>query len=83
MLSPDPASTLHSGANPKQSTSLLETLPMDFVDDLTSGSFVIKSADILSKTFLDHERVTGFHNAIPDVSPGSKTATPPVKYQFI
>ena len=38
MLSPEPASTLHSGENPKRSTSSDEIVPMDRSEGRTSGN---------------------------------------------
>jgi hypothetical protein len=82
-LSPDPASILHSVEKPKRSANNFEIVPMDSVEDFTFGSFSAKSGSMTEIRSVDQFCVAGFQSAVPDVSPGSITAIPPVKYQLI
>src|SRR3990172_3480290 len=87
MLSPLPASILQEGSNPYFCTRFLPMAPMERSDGLRGGIFAGKSGEMDCITAFDHSPLPGCHSAMPEVSPGSISRTPPslppVKYQLI
>ena len=83
ILSPEPASILHSESNPYFSTKYFDTTPMLLTDDSTLGNLSIKFFEILLIIFSDHLLFTGSHSPVPEASPSSMVILPPVKYQLI
>src|SRR5208337_5429028 len=87
MLSPVPASILQSGDNPYFDASSALKRPILASDGFTGGSFLASPGSMALMTFFDQALLPGCQSAVPDVSPGSITATPPlgppVRYQFM